>query len=73
MSTATDMVTALETALAENVGVVEIRTSDGRTVRYDRDQALKELNFWEQRAQMEAQSGTTGGLRMCKATFKGMN
>ncbi len=46
---ASDMVTLLEAALAKGAGVVQI-TVDGRTVRYDRAQAIKELEFWQRQA-----------------------
>jgi len=53
--TASEMVTLLETALATNAGVVSV-TIDGLQVRYDRKQALAELEHWRRRA--AAESGT---------------
>lgn len=43
------MITILETALANNAGVVSV-SIDGTTVQYDRAQALEELQYWERRA-----------------------
>ena len=45
MTMAETMKTKLETALASNVGVVQI-TIDGQTIRFDRKQALQEYRFW---------------------------
>ncbi len=47
------MVTLLEDALATNPGVVEV-TVDGQRVKYDRNQALKELDYWRDRAAKDA-------------------
>ena len=49
MATDAEQVAALKTALATGAGVVSV-TIDGQTVRYDRDQALRELQFYESRA-----------------------
>lgn len=66
MSTATDMITAIETALASNAGVVSI-TVDGESVRYDRMQALKELEYWKKEASKE--SGTRPTFAGIKLNF----
>lgn len=48
------MVTAIEDAMAaQPVGVVSVSV-DGQTINYSRDQAMKELLFWEKRADREA-------------------
>ena len=47
--TPSEMVETLETALQNNAGVVSV-TVDGTTVRYDRAQAMKELDYWRRRA-----------------------
>ena len=52
MSTATDMVTALETFLATNVGVGSV-TIDGQSVSYNRSQALLELDYWRREVAKE--------------------
>jgi len=49
MATAIEMVQALEQALSKNVGVAEVIV-DGQKVRYDRAQAMQELDYWRQRA-----------------------
>lgn len=53
MATPAEMVTKIETALERNVGVVQV-TIDGRTVRWDREQALSELSWWKRRAAIKA-------------------
>lgn len=49
------MVDALEAALVDNAGVAEV-VVDGVRVKYDRKQALEELNFW--RRQLARERGT---------------
>jgi hypothetical protein len=45
------MINALQSALSENAGVVSVNV-DGTSVRYDRKQALRELDYWQrQKAQ----------------------
>lgn len=51
-TTAETMVTVLETFLASNAGVVEV-TVDGQRVKWDRAQALRELQYWQRRVQEE--------------------
>jgi hypothetical protein len=41
-----DFIDALEAFLISNAGVSSFRHPDGRTVTFDRAQALKELSFW---------------------------
>lgn len=53
MSQAEQMVKLLTDALSTNAAVAEV-VIDGTTVRYDRAQALKELEFWTLRADREA-------------------
>jgi len=48
-----DMVDTLEAALASNAGVVEV-VVDGTRVRYDRAQALRELDYWKREAARKA-------------------
>lgn len=62
-TTATEMVKLLKQALASNVGVAEV-VVDGQKVRYDRQQAMDELAFWERKAATE--SGT-------RSRFRGFN
>lgn len=54
MAIADDMVTAIETALQDSPGVVEIQTPDGTRVKYDRGQALSELQYWKRQQQIAA-------------------
>jgi len=62
------MITAIETALEENpIGVVEVRYPDGRTVKFDRNQALSELARWQNKKSMQA----GGGLTMARMQLKG--
>jgi len=62
------MITIIETALEENpVGVVEVRYPDGRTVKFDRDQALSELSRWQNKQTMQS----NGGLTMARMQLKG--
>lgn len=50
MATASDMIVAIETALAATpVGLVQV-TVDGQTVRYSRGEALDELRYWQRQA-----------------------
>lgn len=68
MATPAEMVTLLETALAEQpAGVVTIRFADGRSLQYDRTQLLRELGYWQQ--QVRAQAGS--GLVMGRLGLKG--
>lgn len=53
MASAREMVDKLESALAENVGVVSVSV-DGTSVRYDRAQAMEELKFWRRRLARES-------------------
>jgi hypothetical protein len=52
-ATAAEMVELLKTALETNAGVVSVNVN-GQSVTYGRDQALRELTFWEERAGQEA-------------------
>lgn len=45
MAEAATMITLLETALASNAGVVELSIGD-KKIKYDRAQALAELDYW---------------------------
>lgn len=47
------MITTIETALASNAGVVEVLV-DGQRVKWDRAQAVRELEYWRRRVQEEA-------------------
>jgi len=55
MSVASDMVTALETALASApIAVESIAMPDGEQVRYrKRSELLSELNYWRRQVQNE--------------------
>ena len=53
MAQTQQMIDALESALSENAGVVSVNV-DGTSVRYDRQQALRELDYWK-REQSRAQ------------------
>ena len=55
MTVASDMVAAIESALAKNVAIVSV-TFDGITTQYDRRQALEELKFW--RREVAKEQGT---------------
>jgi hypothetical protein len=62
------MIAAIEAALlAQPAGVVSIRYADGRSMTYDRRQAISELNYWQQ--QERAQAGS--GLQMQRMALKG--
>lgn len=64
MATASEMVEALTTALASNVGVVEVQV-DGQRVKYDRKQALEELRFWQSQAnRAEGKRPIAGQIRL---------
>jgi hypothetical protein len=59
------MVTAITDALAANpAGVVSVRFPDGRSIQYDRAQALKELAYWENKVNTQARGGMT--MSRCK-------
>jgi hypothetical protein len=63
-----DMIDKIEAALlAYPTGVVTIRYADGRSIQYDRAQAINELAYWER--QKAAQSGA--GLSMTRLALKG--
>lgn len=63
-----EMIDKLEAALLANPGgVVTIRYADGRTITFDRKQAIDELAYWNQK--LAAQSGS--GLRMARCYLKG--
>ncbi len=49
MAKAQEMVKLIETALASNPGVVRI-TTDGQSVEWNREQALKELEYWQKQS-----------------------
>jgi hypothetical protein len=53
MATAKQMVDILEKALASNVGIDSV-TVDGQTIRFNRSQALTELDYWKRQAAKEA-------------------
>jgi hypothetical protein len=62
------MIAAIESALlASPAGTVSIRYADGRSISYDRRQALAELTYWQQQASNQAGSG----LQMQRIAFKG--
>lgn len=66
--TPAQMISAIEAALLANpTGVVSISYPDGRSINYDRNQALSELAYWE-RKQTQASSG---GLSMTQMKLKG--
>jgi len=62
-TTAAKMVAALEAALANNAGVVSVQV-DGTATRFDRFQAISELNYWKRRV------GAESGTRPLKARIK---
>lgn len=63
-----DMIDAIEAALLANpAGVVSIRYADGRSVNFDRKQALAELGYWQNQKAMQAASGLT----MSRLSLKG--
>lgn len=49
MTTAQEMVDLLSEALTKNVGVASI-TFDGHTLTLNRDQLIRELAYWENKA-----------------------
>ncbi len=51
-ATAKEMVEALEKFLATNIGVGQV-TVDGQTVRYERAQAMTELDYWQRKLAKE--------------------
>ena len=58
MSTDYDaFITAIQTFLASNIGVAQIRHPDGRTLTLDRAQAIAELNYWQTQKTAAANSG----------------
>lgn len=61
--TAKNMVKQIETALSTGAGVVSV-TVDGQTVRWDRNKALKELDYWRR------QASRSGGKRPRVATMR---
>lgn len=68
MASPQDMIDAIEAALlAYPVGIVTIRYADGRTMTYDRKQAIDELAYWQR--QVAAQNGS--GLQMTRLALKG--
>lgn len=63
-----DMIDAIEAALLANpAGVVNVRYADGRSVQFDRKQALAELGYWQNQKAMQASSG----LVMSRMSLKG--
>jgi len=58
---------ALETFLASNVGIAEIRHPDGRNMKLDRKQAIQELNYWQSKKTIAA----NGGLVFSRFSLKG--
>lgn len=56
MTTPAEFVTALETFLASNMGISEVRHPDGRTVKLDRTQAMRELSFWQSKSATPTQT-----------------
>lgn len=52
MATAKQMVDILEKALQSNVAIDSV-TVDGQTVRFNREQALSELEYWRSQAAKE--------------------
>ena len=66
-TTARDMVDQLEAGLATNAGVVQV-TIDGTTVRWDRSQALRELDHWRRRlARERGRRPTVGQINLGSA------
>lgn len=66
-----DMVIAIKKALAETpIGPVTVRFADGRTVTYDRDQAIEELVFWERRVKANS---PTGPMEWADTILRGSN
>lgn len=62
------MIAALTTALAEQpAGIVSISYADGRSMNYDRKQAIAELSYWQQQARAQAGSG----LQMQRLSLRG--
>lgn len=67
-----DMVIAIKKALAETpIGSVSVRFADGRSVTYDRKQALEELAYWEKR--LKAENSPTGPMEWGDTIFLGGN
>lgn len=57
MTTPAEFVTALETFLAGNMGISEVKHPDGRTIKLDRVQAMKELSYWQSKTTTPTQTG----------------
>jgi hypothetical protein len=55
MATDAEMVTALQSALSRGAGVVQV-TVDGVTTQFDREQARKELAWYERRVARAAKT-----------------
>ena len=70
MATPSQMIAAIEAALLTTpIGVVTIRFADGRSVQYDRKQALAELAYWQRLD--DATTSATGGLQMTRCKLAG--
>lgn len=52
--TAAEMVLRLKIALRDNPAVVSMVNVDGQQVQYSRQQAIDELEYWEDKARKEA-------------------
>jgi hypothetical protein len=65
MASPQDMIDAIEAALlAYPAGVVTIRYADGRSIQYDRKQAIDELAYWQRQVAAQAGSGLIEMRRM---------
>jgi len=70
MSTASEMVTAIETALAESPGVSSIRFKDGKSITYrSRAEMIKELAYWK--SQVSNSGSDSGGFNFISTGLKG--
>jgi hypothetical protein len=67
MATPDDFIAQLESFLASNVGIAQIRHPDGRSMTLDRAQAIKELTYWNTKKSQQA----AGGLVMSRFSLKG--
>lgn len=56
MTTPAEFVTALETFLASNIGISEVKHPDGRTIKLDRAEAMKELSLWKSKSSTPTQT-----------------
>lgn len=67
MATPDDFIAQLESFLASNVGIAQIRHPDGRSMTLDRAQAIKELTYWNTKKSQQS----AAGLVMSRFSLKG--